>query len=209
MDQAPYHLDQVRRDAVLEAIQEVCAHRGWTLPAAHGCVRTACAKQSRAHSGSSRGAAERVMSDFKTYSSRRLNRMRLDKPNRKRWARHGSTRWLWKPQHVSAAIQYAERTPPCRRRAGRLNRSARHPLPNGRGSERRYAAILHFYVAHPRSCGWAVPVGLPLGGAVLADAHVSGDALFGHRSGEHKGEHVTVRRQGTAQLDSVAIDLAL
>jgi len=82
MDQAPYHLDQVRRDAVLEAIQEVCAHRGWTLPAAHGCVRTACAKQSRAHSGSSRGAAERVMSDFKTYSSRRLNRMRLDKPNR-------------------------------------------------------------------------------------------------------------------------------
>ena len=22
------------------------------------------------------------------------------------WARHGSTRWLWKPQHVWAAIQY-------------------------------------------------------------------------------------------------------
>ena len=46
------------------------------------------------------------MSDFKTYSSRRLNRMRLDEPSRKRWARHGSTRWLWKPGHVSAAIQY-------------------------------------------------------------------------------------------------------
>jgi hypothetical protein len=28
----------------------------------------------------------------------------LDEPNRKRWARHGSTRWLWKPQHVSAAM---------------------------------------------------------------------------------------------------------
>jgi hypothetical protein len=28
MDQSPYHLDQVRRDAVLEAILEVCAHRG-------------------------------------------------------------------------------------------------------------------------------------------------------------------------------------
>jgi REP element-mobilizing transposase RayT len=49
---------------------------------------------------------ERVMSDFKAYGSRHLNRMRLDEPNRKRWARHGSTRWLWKPQHVSAAIQY-------------------------------------------------------------------------------------------------------
>ena len=35
-----------------------------------------------------------------------LTRMSLDEPNRKRWARHGSTRWLWKPQHVSAAIQY-------------------------------------------------------------------------------------------------------
>ena len=35
MDQAPYHLDQVRRDALLEAIQEVCAHRGWSLLAAH------------------------------------------------------------------------------------------------------------------------------------------------------------------------------
>ena len=49
---------------------------------------------------------ERVMSDFKTYASRRLNRMGLDEPKRKRWARHGSTRWLWKPQHISAATQY-------------------------------------------------------------------------------------------------------
>jgi hypothetical protein len=32
--------------------------------------------------------------------------MRLDEPKRKRWAHHGSTRWLWKPQHVSAAMQY-------------------------------------------------------------------------------------------------------
>jgi hypothetical protein len=35
MDQAPYVLDQIRRDAVLEAIQEVCAHRGWSPLAAH------------------------------------------------------------------------------------------------------------------------------------------------------------------------------
>ncbi len=31
MDQAPYHLDQIRRDAVLGAIQKVCVHRGWSL----------------------------------------------------------------------------------------------------------------------------------------------------------------------------------
>jgi hypothetical protein len=33
-------------------------------------------------------------------------KMSLDEPNRKRWARHGGTRWLSKPQHVSAAMQY-------------------------------------------------------------------------------------------------------
>jgi REP element-mobilizing transposase RayT len=100
MDQAPYHLDQIRRDAVLEAIQEVCAHRGWSLLAAH-------VRSSHVHAVvEAEVPPERVMSDFKAYGSRRLNQMRLDEPNRKRWARHGSTRWLWKPQHVSAAIQY-------------------------------------------------------------------------------------------------------
>ena len=46
------------------------------------------------------------MSDFKGYTSRGLNRMRLDEPDRKRWARHGSTRWLRKRENVSAAMQY-------------------------------------------------------------------------------------------------------
>ena len=100
MDQSPYHLDQVRRDAVLEAIQEVCAHRGWNLLAAH-------VRSNHVHTVvEAEVAPDRVMSDFKAYASRRLNGMSLDKPNRKRWARHGSTRWLWKPQHVSAAMQY-------------------------------------------------------------------------------------------------------
>jgi hypothetical protein len=48
---------------------------------------------------------ERVMNDFKAYAGRRLNGMGLDGTKRKRWARHGSTRWLWK-QHISAAMQY-------------------------------------------------------------------------------------------------------
>lgn len=100
MDQTPYQLDQVRRDAVLEAIQEVCQHQGWGLEAAHvrsSHVHTVVAAEAR---------PERVMNAFKTYASRRLNRMGLDEPNRKRWARHGSKRWLWKPEHISAAIQY-------------------------------------------------------------------------------------------------------
>jgi hypothetical protein len=46
------------------------------------------------------------MIDFKAYASRLLNRMRLDGSDRKRWTRHGSTRWLWKPEQISAAIHY-------------------------------------------------------------------------------------------------------
>ncbi len=100
MDQALYNLDEVRRDAVLLAMQEVCAYRSWTLLAAH-------VRSNHVHTVvEAEVPPERVMSDFKTYASRRMNRMGLDEPNRKRWARHGSTRWLWKPQHVSAAIQY-------------------------------------------------------------------------------------------------------
>ena len=100
MDQPPYHLDRIRRDAVLEAIRGVSAHRGWNLLAAHvrsHHVHTVVEAEVR---------PERIMNDFKAYASRYLNRMGLEEPGRKRWARHGSTRWLWKPQHVSAAIQY-------------------------------------------------------------------------------------------------------
>ena len=100
MDQSAYHMDQTRRDAVLEAIQEVCVHRAWRLLAAH-------VRSNHVHTVvEAEVPPERVMGDFKAYASRRLNAMRLDEPNRKRWGRHGSTRWLWKPQHVSAAMQY-------------------------------------------------------------------------------------------------------
>ena len=100
MDQPPYHLDHVRRVAVLEAIQEVCSHRRWNLLAAH--VRT-----NHVHTVvEAEVPPEQAMHDFKAYASRRLNRLALDQPGRKRWTRHGSTRWLWKPEQVSAAIQY-------------------------------------------------------------------------------------------------------
>ena len=100
MDQAPYILDQIRRDVVLQSIKEVCVHRGWSLLAAH-------VRSTHVHAVvEAEVPPERVMIDFKSYASRHLNRKRLDKPDRKRWARHGSTRWLWKPQHLSAALEY-------------------------------------------------------------------------------------------------------
>ena len=100
MDQPPYHLDPTRREAVWRAIQGVCAHRGWNLLAAH-------VRSNPVHAVvEAEAPPERIMNDFKAYASRHLNWMGLDEPRRKRWARHGSTRWLWKPRQVSAAIQY-------------------------------------------------------------------------------------------------------
>ena len=49
---------------------------------------------------------EKVMNDCKTYASRALNQLDRDEPGRRRWARHGSTRWLWKDQDVREAIRY-------------------------------------------------------------------------------------------------------
>jgi REP element-mobilizing transposase RayT len=76
-----------------------CSDRHWSLPA-H--VRT-----NHVHLVVEADVRpERIMNDLKSYASRCLNRMELDEPARKRWARHGSTRWLWKPRDVLAAIRY-------------------------------------------------------------------------------------------------------
>ena len=100
MDQASYELERNRRSAVLAALQEACWHRGWRLLAAH--VRT-----NHVHVVvEAEARPEKVMNDFKSYASRSLNRLGLDEGDRKRWARHGSTRWLWKSEDVLAAIRY-------------------------------------------------------------------------------------------------------
>ncbi len=100
MEQPPYVMDEIRRTAVLEAIQEVCAHRRWNLLAAH-------VRSNHVHTVvEAEAEPERCMNDFKAYVTRRLNRLKLDTPDRKRWTRHGSTRWLWNPENVSAAMQY-------------------------------------------------------------------------------------------------------
>ena len=98
MDQTPYFLDRDRRMTVLDALREVCRHRGWCLWAAH--VRT-----SHVHVVVEADMApEKVMNAFKSYASRGLNRQKLDGAERKRWARHGSTRWLWKDDDVQESI---------------------------------------------------------------------------------------------------------
>jgi REP element-mobilizing transposase RayT len=100
MDQRPYGMDRSRRETVLAAMLQRCIDRQWRLLAAH-------VRSNHVHivvQGDAR--PERIMNDLKSYASRCLNALGLDEPHRKRWARHGSTRWLWNPQNVSAAIRY-------------------------------------------------------------------------------------------------------
>jgi REP element-mobilizing transposase RayT len=100
MNQPAYLLDERRRMVVLEAIREVCSHRGWYLLAAH--VRT-----NHVHAVVEADVGpEIVMNAFKAYASRAMNPIGIDPPNRKRWARHGSTRWLYKDGDVQEAIRY-------------------------------------------------------------------------------------------------------
>ncbi len=100
MLQDPYVLDEVARPAVLAAIQRHCAYRGWNLLAAH-------VRSNHVHIlVEAETQPERIMNEFKSYASRELNQLTSERPDRKRWARHGSTRWLWKDQDVRHALQY-------------------------------------------------------------------------------------------------------
>jgi REP element-mobilizing transposase RayT len=49
---------------------------------------------------------DHVMTALKAYASRTLNALRLDEPGRRRWARHGSTRYLWTASEITAATHY-------------------------------------------------------------------------------------------------------
>ena len=103
MDQPAYQLDAQRRDTVMRAIQEVCEYRGWRLQAAH-------VRSTHVHVVvTANHPPEKVMNDFKAYSSRALSAARLDAPNRKRWSRHGSTRYLNNEGAVVATVEYVLR----------------------------------------------------------------------------------------------------
>jgi REP element-mobilizing transposase RayT len=100
MRQTPYVLDSKRRQIVLGAMRHVCLHRGWALLAAH--VRT-----NHVHVVlEANQPAEHVMNVLKSYASRALNQRLVDPTDRRRWARHGSTRHLWTRDVLSAAVQY-------------------------------------------------------------------------------------------------------
>lgn len=104
MLQSAYVLDPEGRSVVLKALREHSFHRGWNLLAAH-------IRSNHIHAVvEAEALPERIMNEFKAYASRALNRRGVEDCERKRWARHGSTRWLWHERDVDDAIKYlAER----------------------------------------------------------------------------------------------------
>jgi|SRR5579871_2752671 len=100
MTDGPYELDKQRRACVLNALIQHCEYRTWHLIAAH--VRT---NHVHVVVGAS-APPENVMTEMKAYASRRLNEIGIDGPDRRRWARHGSTRYLWTRYDVEAAVGY-------------------------------------------------------------------------------------------------------
>jgi REP element-mobilizing transposase RayT len=100
MLECPYVLDGEARTVVLAAIREHCAVRGWNLLAAH-------VRSNHVHAiVEAEVAPERIMNALKSYASRALNRLGNDGSDRKRWARHGSTHWLWTDEDTRSALQY-------------------------------------------------------------------------------------------------------
>jgi REP element-mobilizing transposase RayT len=99
MTDPEYRMEAAERETVLTAIRQHAEFRGWFLRAAH--VRT-----NHVHLVVIGNAKpERMMTEFKAYASRAINRVSGD-VKRKHWTRHGSTRWLHTEESVRRAIEY-------------------------------------------------------------------------------------------------------
>jgi REP element-mobilizing transposase RayT len=95
-----YSLDRPQRQVVLRTIQEVSNHRRWCLLAAH--VRSNHLHViTHAECG-----PDKVMEDYKAYSTRRLREAGFEPARRHRWTEGGSKRYLWKPEQLEAPIRY-------------------------------------------------------------------------------------------------------
>jgi REP element-mobilizing transposase RayT len=100
LKQKPFILSPRARAVVEEAMREVCQTRAYGLPAlnvrsnhAHAVVKKAI-------------KPEKIVNDIKAYATRRLREAGLVGLDTKVWSRGSSTRYLWKPAHPEAAIDY-------------------------------------------------------------------------------------------------------
>lgn len=100
LEDRPFTMNAPKRRIVLEAILAVCHYRSWTAYAVH-------VRSNHVHAViAGKMPGERIMNDFKVYSTRSLQRSVGDPLPETLWTRHGSTRYLWTQQELSEAICY-------------------------------------------------------------------------------------------------------
>jgi REP element-mobilizing transposase RayT len=99
---APVVLNDSARRIVDDTIREVCRHRGWTIRALH-------VRSNHVHVVVSAVASpEKVLTDLKAYSTRRLREAGLIGFDTRVWSHHGSTRYLDSPESAQRAIEYTD-----------------------------------------------------------------------------------------------------
>ncbi len=100
MTDPEYRMGTLERETVLASVRQHAGFRGWSLFAVH--VRT-----THVHIVVVCDAKpERMMTEFKAYATRALNRSKPAEAHRKHWSRHGSTRWLNTDESVRRAVEY-------------------------------------------------------------------------------------------------------
>ncbi len=100
MRQEPIILSERQRDIVKDAITEVCTHREYLSRAIN-------VQSNHAHIVVSKNIKpDKIVNDFKAYATRRLRAAAEFPAEVKIWSRGASTRYLWKPRHVEAAVDY-------------------------------------------------------------------------------------------------------
>ena len=97
---APIRLNRRAREIVHRTIDQVAAHRGWTLHAVNVRSNHVHVVISGCH------PVERIMNDLKAWATRRLVEGGLFAKGTRLWVRHGSTRYLWNPEEVESASRY-------------------------------------------------------------------------------------------------------
>ena len=95
-------LDRRARQIVRDAILDHCRHREWNLHALN--VRTNHVHAVLAYDGKS--TPEFMLTSLKARTTRCLREARQCPANTRVWTRHGSTRYLWKPCNLDAALAY-------------------------------------------------------------------------------------------------------
>ncbi len=100
MGATPVILTYEMRTVVGQAVHEICERRGWGLKAEN--IRT-----NHAHVVvSAAQKPERVADAIKAHATKLLRESGLIGRGGKVWSRGRSRRYLWKPRHVEAAIEY-------------------------------------------------------------------------------------------------------